>query len=615
MEDIETEHVVNAAGSSAAAVGEMVGLRLPIVNMIHQYLVTEAIPEVRALGFEPPVIRDPEASCYYRRELDGLIIGPYETAESELWGIDGEPWTFDFTLLAPDTERLETSLAKVMKRIPVFATAGIKKVVNGPITHTPDGGLLVGPAPGLPNFWLCCGASIGITQGPGAGRYLAEWMTRGQPEYTGWPIDGRRFGSFAAGAYAVEKARDEYHHMYATPLPNEQRMPGRPVRTTPVYERLREKGAQFAEVHGLERAQWFSPDGEPERLSFRRTNAHDHVGKECRSVAAAAGIMDASAFSKFEVRGSDATSFLDRLSANHIPSAPGGIRLVHMLTNLGGIEVEATVTRVDETTLYLVSASTARVHDLDWLTAHIAPGEDVGVTDVTEERGVLVLNGPMARGILWPLTDAPLESADFGWLTAADIEVAGVALRALRVSYTGELGFELHAPMDRLDQLYDALFESGGDGGVIDFGSYAMDSMRMEKAYRAWGAELTTEVTMFEAGLGRFVDLDKEFIGKKATLARRSTGAAWAVVYLQIDAVDAEPIPSDTIYDEGRLVGLITSTAFGHRVGRSLGFGVIEPGSAIPGTTLEVSVAGQHRGALVLTDRAVYDPGGERMRS
>jgi dimethylglycine dehydrogenase len=606
--EIETEHVVNAAGSFAVQVGRMVGLELPIVNMAHQYLVTEAIPEVAALGFEPPVVRDPWASCYYRRELDGLVIGPYETSGSQAWGLEGIPWTMDFELLPPDLDRLEEALARVARRIPAFADAGIKKVVNGPITHTPDGGLLIGPAPGLRNFWLCCGAAIGITQGPGSGRYLAQWMTRGQPEFTGLPIDGRRFGAHAVGSYIVEKARDEYHHMYATPMPNEQRPPGRPVRTTPVYPRLVAKGARFAEAYGCERAQWFSVDGEPERLSFRRNNTFQPVGNECRSVAAGAGIMDASPFAKFRVTGRDAPAFLDRLVANRLP-AVGGIRLCHMLTDQGGVECEATVTRLDDTDFYLAAASVARLHDLDWLDSHVGQGEDVTVADITEDHGVLVVAGPSSRDLLQPLTPCSLAGDDFRWMTARPIEVAGVKVWGLRVSYVGELGWELHAPMDALADIYDAI------GAAVDFGSYAMDSMRMEKAYRAWGAELTTELSMYESGMGAFVDPSKDFIGKAATQARRGGGADWATVYLDVDADDAEPQPNDTVYHDGRLVGLVTSAAYGHRVGRSLGFAVVEPPAAGPGTVLEVDVVGRRRAATVLEDRAVYDPEARRVRA
>jgi dimethylglycine dehydrogenase len=612
--DVEAEHVVNAAGSFADQVGAMVGLRLPIVNMVHQYIVTEALDAVRALDFEPPVVRDPNASCYYRRELDGLIIGPYETSGSQAWALEGVPWSFDFELLPPDIERLEPSLEKVMKRIPAFAEAGIKKVVNGPITHTPDGGLMVGPAPGLRNFWLCTGASIGITQGPGAGKYLAQWMTTGQPEYTGWPIDPRRFGPFAPGQYAVDKARDEYHHMYATPFPHEQRMPGRPVRTATTYPRLTAKGAQFEEAFGLERAQWFSPDRQPEILGFRRTNAHAAVGAECQAVASAAGVMDVSAFTKFEVAGGDAAAFLDRLTANRLPAAGGGVRLVHMLTDQGGIEVEATLTRLESNSFYFLSASVARLHDHDWLTSHLRPGEDVRIADLTEEVGVLTLNGPRSRDILSKLTGAPLTAPDFRWMTARQIEVAGVPARALRVSYVGELGWELHAPLDRLVEIYDALFDAGAVHGLVDFGSYAMDSMRMEKAYKAWGSELTTELTMYESAMGPFVDFDKDFIGRRATLERRDD-PRWSTVYLQVDADDAEPLGADSVYSGGTHVGMITSAAFGHRVGRSLAFAVVRPSFSVVGTELEVNIVGRLRPARVLAGDAVYDPGAERIRA
>ncbi|SUZ89255.1 uncharacterized protein METZ01_LOCUS42109, partial [marine metagenome] len=319
---IVCEHLVNAAGSFCSQVAEMVGLKLPMVNMVHQYLMTESIPEVAKLATELPVVRDPRSSCYYRQEQSGLIIGPYEM-QAEAWGLNGIDWGFDNALLPPDIERLEPHLTLAAKSLPVFETAGIKKVVSGPITHTPDGNFLLGPAPGLRNHWMCCAASIGITQGPGCGKYLAQWMVHGQTEINVREMDPRRFDDWACGKYALDKSIDEYEHMYATHYPGEFREVGRPVRPTPIYEKLKTQGAVFAETFGWERAKWFDQKGEGEQYSFRRNNSFSAVAEECRAVRERVGLLDLSCFAKYDISGADAETFLNRICANRIPKISG----------------------------------------------------------------------------------------------------------------------------------------------------------------------------------------------------------------------------------------------------------------------------------------------------
>ncbi len=610
---IFAEHVVNAAGGFAPRVGAMVGLDVPIVNMVHQYLVTEDLDEVAALEREPPVVRDPRASCYYRQEQQGLIVGPYETDGAQAWALDGIDWSFDSELLPPDIDRLMPWLELASERIPVFGNAGIKRVVSGPITHTPDGGFLIGPAPGMRNFWMCCGAGIGITQGPGAGKYLAQWMVHGQTEINVREMETRRFGKWSIGSYSLSKAVDEYHQMYQVHYPGEFREHGRPVRTTPIHDKLASRGAVFAETFGWERAKWFAPPGVEERYGFRRMNWFDAVGEECRAVREGVGVLDLSAFAKFDVAGADAARFLDRVVANRVPRE-GRIVLAHALTGLGGIESEFTVTRLGENRFYLLSASVARIHDCDWLTQHRHASEDVGITDVTDDYGVLAVAGPRSRDLLAKLTEADLGNAAFPWLSAREIEVAGVPARALRVSYVGELGWELHHPMDRMEALYDAIMEAGEAYGARDFGLYAMNSLRMEKAYRAWGLELTTELTPIEGGLDRFVDMDSPFIGREAVSDRARKGVHPRLVYVSVDAEDADAHGNEPVYGDGRLVGLTTSGAWGYAVGRSLAFAFVEPDLAAPGTELEVAILGRRRGATVLAE-PVYDPGNERLKA
>jgi len=609
---IVAEHVVNATGHYGPQLGKMVGLEVPIVSMIHQYIVTEAMPEVAALDFDLPVIRDPRASCYYRREHDGLIIGPYETEGSKPYGLDGIDWGLTFHLTPPEIERLLPWLGLAAERIPAFENAGIKQVVSGPITHTPDAGYLMGPAPGLLNYWLCVGASIGITQGPGAGKYLAQWMVHGQTEINVREMDPRRFGHYAPGEYTLARSIDEYHEMYQVRMPGEYRAAGRPMKQTPIYDALDSKGARWQEVFGWERAQYFSP--EPEDFSFRRSSAFDAVGAEVRAIREAVGVADLTAFSKFEVGGDDAAQLLDRLSANRLPARDGGIRLVHMLTDRGGIECEMTITRKAPDRFYLNSAIIGQLHDLDWLLQHIKSDEDVTVMDVTDTTGILGVTGPRSRELLSRLTEANLENDSFPWLTAQEIAVAGVPCFALRVSYVGELGWELHHPLERMPELYEAIVAVGADLGLVDFGSYAMNVMRLEKAYKAWGSELTTEITPVEAALERFVAFDGEFIGKEATMSRLAASLDMILVYAELDALDADCRGNEPVFAGDKVIGVTTSGTYAHSVDKSILFAYVDPAYQEPGSTFDVEVMSERRTATVLNE-PVWDPSNERLRA
>jgi len=613
---IVCEHLVNAAGSFCSQVAEMVGLKLPMVNMVHQYLMTESIPEVAQLATELPVVRDPRSSCYYRQEQSGLIIGPYEM-QAEAWGLNGIDWGFDNALLPPDLERLEPHLAEAAKSLPVFETAGIKKVVSGPITHTPDGNFLLGPAPGLRNHWMCCAASIGITQGPGCGKYLAQWMVHGQTEINVREMDPRRYGDWAYGKYTLDKSIDEYEHMYATHYPGEFRSAGRPVRTTPIYEKLKSIGAVFAETFGWERAKWFDQKGEGEQYSFRRNNSFSAVAEECRAVRERVGLIDMTSFAKYEISGNDAENFLNRICANRIPKI-GGVSLVHMLTELGGIEGEATITRLEDNLFYVLSAAVAEIHDYDWFSQHILPEENVNISNVTDDYGVLVLTGPRSRDVLSKLTDADLSNKEFRWMRGKSIEVSGIPLHALRVSYVGELGWELHHPMDKMETLYDSIMEAGEEFGIANFGTYAMNSLRMEKAYKGWGSVLTTEITPMEAGLDRFVDFSKCFLGREATLSRKLLGVNTKLVYLSVETADSDCLGNETVLNPEapsgeNIIGVTTSGAYGHTVSQSMAFAYVQPKFAEPGTKLEICVLGHNCSATVLKE-AAYDPQNLRLR-
>ncbi len=615
---IVCEHVVNAAGHYAPQLGAMVGLDVPVVSVIHQYLVTESLQAMIDLGFEPPVVRDPRASCYYRREIDSLLIGPYEMSGSRTYGVDGIDWGLHFHLTGENHDVLEECVNYAAVRIPAFVESGIKQTVSGPITHTPDSGYLMGPAPGLRNYWHCNGASIGITQGPGAGRYLAQWMVHGQTEINVRSMDPRRFGDHTGprSVFAVAKAQDEYHEMYQVRLPGEYRAAGRPQKVTPIHGRLDRLGAQFQEVYGWERPQYFSPDGSPERHSFRRSNAFDAVGSEVRGVRERVGIADISAFACFEVSGGDAAGLLDRLSANRLPTRDGGIRLVHMLTELGGVECEMTITRLAADRFYLTSAIMGQSHDLDWLTQHVEAGSDARVVDITDSTGILAVTGPRARDVLAGLT-WDLSNESFRWLTAAPIAVAGVPCLALRVSYVGELGWELHCGMDHLAELYDAVVAAGEPCGMVHFGSYAMNVMRIEKGYKAWGSELTTEITPVEARLERFVDFSRPFIGRDAVMARRdqTEPLSMVLVYCEVDATDNDVRGNEPAFDRhGNVMGIATSGTWSHTVGRSLAFVYVAPEFETPGSVFELDLLGERRRATVLA-APVYDPANTALRA
>ncbi len=610
---IVSDHVVNAAGHFGPQLAAMVGLETPIVSVIHQYIVTEAIPEVTALDRELPVLRDPRASCYYRQEHDGILIGPYETRDAQTYGIEGIDWDLTFHLLPPDVEKLLPWLDLAARRIPAFAQAGIKQVVSGPITHTPDSGYLMGPAPGVRNYWMCVGSSIGICQGPGAGKFLAQWMVHGQTEINVAEMDPRRFGPHAPGEFTRVKSIDEYHEMYQVRMPGEYREAGRPCKRTPLYETLAAKGAQFQEIYGWERARYFSPDGAPEEYSFRRSSAFDPVGEEVAGVRNRVGVADLTAFTKLEVTGPDAAALLDRLAANRLPNRPGGIRLAHMLTTLGGIEGEVTITRLGDDRFYLNSSIMAQQHDQDWLRHHVGPEERVTVTDVTDQTGILAVTGPRSRELLQQITGADLTTGSFPWLTGQPIEVAGVECLALRVSYVGELGWELHHRLEEMPGLYAAIWEAGAELGLIDFGAYAMNVMRIEKAYKAHGFELTTEITPVEADIERFVDYRKDFQGKSATLERRGGELAWVLVYGEMDAEDADCRGNEPVYGDSGMMGLTTSGAYGYSAGKSLFFAYVHPDYQTPGSEFEIRVMEQRRRARVLSG-PVWDPRSERLR-
>jgi dimethylglycine dehydrogenase len=605
--NIICEHVVNSAGSYCDVVGAWTGHNVPIANMLHHYMITEPLQELIDLKMELPVVRDPYSHAYLREETNGILVGPYETETAHVcW--DGQPpaWDFESELIAPELDRLTPWLERATERLPLFAKAGLKSIVSGAITHTPDGVYLSGPAPGPKNYWMHCGASIGICQGGGAGKYLAQWMVHGQAEINMREFDPRRFGNWASKDYTEEVSIADYHHMYYCYKPAEQHEVGRNLRKSSLHEKLKVEGAQFAQIFGWERARWYDKTGKGEDFSYRRSNWWEAVKAEALAVRERVGLMDLSTFAKFEVTGSDAYSFLERICANKIPAKTGGIILGHLLNDSGFIESEITVTRLTDDQFYVLSAAAAQLYDLDQLRWRVKPGERVEVKDVTDDFGVLVLAGPKARDVLAQCTKADLGNGAFRWLTAQEIEVAGVkGVRALRVNYVGELGWELHTPMAQMPKVFDALMKAGEPLGIRLFGTYAMNSLRMEKAYRSWGSELTSEIDMFEGSMERFIRLDKEdFIGRAASLSKKQQGPRIKLTYMAVEAGDNDCRGNEPVYLNGKVVGLTTSGGYGFAVNKSLAFAYVEPELAKPGQSFEILLLGERKKAQIIGEPA-----------
>ena len=618
--DITCEHVVSATGAWARQVCAMVGLDVPTISVEHQYLVTDTIPELEeraARGLpELAVLREPDASYYMREERQGLILGPYEKG-AKAWAVDGVPDGFGQELLPADMDRLEPHIEAAIRRVPIFGEAGIKDCINGPIPYTPDGNALIGPAYGLGNFWLAEGFSFGITAAGGAGKYLAEWIVEGEPGIDMLELDPRRFGAYANKTYTRIKNEECYEHVFVIHYPDEERPAARPAKTSPCHDRLAAAGAVWGQRYGWERPNWFAPAGveAKDAWSFRRSNYFEHVGNECLTLRGRAGLIDITSFSKFLVSGPGAEAYLDRMVANTLPDQVGRIRLAHALTRKGGVRSEFTIMRDRGDAFYLISSGAAERYDHDLLLQRLPDDGSVSVENVTMRFGVLVVAGPRAREVLARVTDADLSGGAFPWLTGQHIHVGLAPVRAMRINFVGDLGWELHHPVEYQLHVFDALLEAGAESGMGLCGMRAMDSLRIEKSYRMWGQDLTREYSAFEAGLERFVRLDKgDFVGRDALVRQREDGVPQRFVTLEVDAADADALGNEPLYEGETLVGRATAGAYGHCVGKSLALAYVRPDSAAPGTALEIEILGDRRAATVIVD-SPYDPEHTSLRS
>ncbi|MEM8728539.1 MAG: glycine cleavage T C-terminal barrel domain-containing protein, partial [Pseudomonadota bacterium] len=542
---------------------------------------------------------------YIRMEQKRGLIGIYEKTDPNAVWQDHCPWEYENWLFDPDYDRVMPYLEESLNRMPIFAELGIQRAVHGAISHPPDGNPLIGPAPGVQNYWCCCGTQIGIGWGPGLTRELARWMVHGAADISMRDYDPRRFGRYATKAWQVIKAQEDYCLRHEIPFPHFNRLAGRPVKPSPLHEALVAKGAVHEEVYGFERPRWFARNGvaQQDHYAFHRTVVDDLVSEEVRAVRERVGLIDVTAFAKVEVSGSDAYALLDRLTANRMPQKTGGIALTHMLNRRGRIELEATLVRLADDRFYLVCAAFFEQRLLDHLARHRG-AEQVTVTALSDTWAALALNGPRARDVLGACTAADLSNARFRWLSARDIVIAGHTVRAMRLSYAGELGWELHMPNAACLDVYEALFAAGAAHGIVDYGSFAMNAMRMEKAFKGAG-ELTNEVTLAEADLLRFARRDKAYLGKDLTL---NDDLPWICAYLAIDPdgqIDGHG--GEAVLLDGAVVGSTASVAYGPTVGKILAFAYVTPAAAAPGTCLEVVIHGQPRAARVLGAPA-YDP-------
>ena len=644
--EVVCEHVVSATGNFARQTGWMVGINVPVIPVEHQYIVTEAHPEIvkrKAQGLpEMGVLRESDSSWYMREEAGGLLLGPYEKGAPACY-VNGPSSDSEYELFPEDLDRLAPHIETAIARVPAFGEVGVKKVYNGAIAYTPDGSPIVGPAPGLRNFWLNEGHSFGVTAAGGSGWQLAEWIVGGEPTIDMLGVDPRRFGPYADAGYLIERNEEAYAKVFTVHYPDEERTAARPLRQTPCYARMKDLGAVFGSVYGWERPNWFAPPGyalseaelakpdvllnenhppvgsgeKPrEKWSFRRSNYFQFVGEECRNVHDSVGLMDMSAFAKCEVSGSGAESWLNSILTNRAPTAIGRVTLSYLLTERGGVRAEFTLTRIGPERFYLISAGALETHDFDVLEKLLPADNSVRIDRMTTQRGVLVLAGPRSREVLAKVADIDVSNGPFPWLTARRLSVKAASLIAMRVNFVGELGYELHHPIEMQNAIFDALMAAGAPFSIKPFGIRAMDSLRLEKSYKLIGRELSIEYAALESDLQRFVDFDKgPFLGRDALVAWRDKGFENKLVTLDVQGVtDADARGSEPVMKNGAMIGRTTSGGYGWRVGKSLALAMVKPEFSNVGDEVDVRILGEMRRAIVIPD-SPYDPKNAALRS
>ena len=610
---VNAEHVVNAAGLWAREVGEMAGVYLPCHPMEHQYLVTDDLPEVYERDTELPHCMDPAGESYLRQEGRGLVIGMYEQ-RCELWAVEGTPSDFGHELLPEKIDRIADKLDVAYERYPILRTAGVKRIISGPFTFAPDGNPLVGPVPGLRNYWAACAVMAGFSQGGGVGLALAEWMIEGEPSRDIFAMDVARFGDWCTRPYTRAKVRENYQRRFAVSYPNEELPAGRGLVTTPAYGVWAARNAVFGAGYGLEHVNWFAPAGEPafEQPSFRRSNAFEPVAEECRAVRQAVGINEIHNFGKYVVEGPDAEAWLSRLMANRMPRE-GRIVLTPMLSPKGRLIGDFTVARLAPERFQLTASYAAQAFHMRWFEAHLPPA-GVSVTNVSLDRIGFQIAGPRARDVLAATTSADVSNEALRFFDAREIEVGLVPALVCRVSYTGDLGYELYVDSDHQIALYQALAAAGAAHGMKPFGMRAMMSLRLEKSFGAWMREYRSEYTPAETGLDRFVDLRKnDFIGRDEAMRERDAPPGRRLCTFAVDAHDADVWADEPIFSAEKIVGFVTSGGYAHYSDKSIALGFVPVEMIAAGAEFTVEILGERRAARLVRE-PVLDPRGERMR-
>ena len=619
--EIECEHVISCTGNFARKTGEMVGLDVPVIPVEHQYIVTEQHPSIKERNQkglpEMGVLRDSDASWYMREEAGGLILGPYEPGAPACY-VNAPYQNSEYELFQEDLERISDHIESAIKRVPIFGELGVKKVYNGAIAYTPDGSPIIGPAWDLKNFWLNEGHSFGVTAAGGAGWQLAEWIVDGNPTIDMLGVDPRRFGSYATKNYLIEKNEEAYANVFTIHYPDEERSAGRPLRTAPCYERLKKVGAVFGASFGWERANWFAPEGveQVDDWSFRRSSYHKHVGSEIKNLSDNVGLLDLSGFAKCRISGPSAETFLNHLVANKLPKKIGRVSLCHALNSLGGVHSEFTITREKENSFYLVSAGGFQRLDHDWIKKHMPTDNSVIFEDLTNSKGVLVLAGPKSRELMQLVSKDNFENEHFPWLTSKKINIGNYPAIAMRVNFVGELGWEIHHPIEYQNQIFDLLFEHGSKLSLKPFGIRAMDSLRIEKSYRLPGRELSIEYAALESGLDRFVAENKgDFHGRNGLAEWKSRGFLYGFATLEVHGVtDADALGNNPIYLDGKVIGRATSGGYGHRIQKSLVLAMINPLNIKIGMKVKIDILGNKFDASII-EESPYDPENEKLKA
>ncbi|QIG52035.1 FAD-dependent oxidoreductase [Nordella sp. HKS 07] len=610
---IVAEHVVNAAGLWAKRVGRMAGIELPVSPMEHHYLVTEALPEIKALDEELPLIVDLEGFTYMRQEQKGMLLGIYEINHKH-WNMDGAPWDYGIELIQEDKDRIADELALGFSRYPCLETAGIKRWVNGAFTFSPDGNPLVGPVRGVPNYWVACGVMAGFLQGGGVGKSLAEWMIHGEPEADVFGMDVARYGDFAANRDYIRQTTGQfYSRRFVMSYPNEQLPAGRPLKTAGAHDAMTAAGARWGNSWGMEVPLYFAPRDFEEPPTLKRSAAFDLVGEECRKVRSGVGLLDITAFSRYEVTGPGAARWLDRLLACKLPK-PGRARLAPMLGENGRLKGDLTVFNWGDGTWWIMGSYYLRQWHMRWFEQHLADG--VAVRDISDDVVGFSLAGPAARQVLERVTHEDVSHKAFGFLACRTLDVGLIRAKVGRLSVVGELGYEISCRANEHATLRRTLLEAGHDLGVVEYGFGAVNALRLEKSFGIWSREFTQGYTAAETGMDRWIAFEKgEFIGRDAALKEREDGKPRrTLVTLEIDAEDADAGGYEPVWDKGHRVGFITSGGYGHTVRKSLAMALVEQEAAEIGRGLSTHIVGVERAARVIP-ASPYDPEGRKLRA